>query len=87
MLPLLMESGTILFYKMLGDIYLVGRLAKAQKFRYKHMDMQDLEAKLKEAKDARVRMIVTDGAFSMDGVVAPLKQIAELADKYFPSLI
>jgi len=58
------------------------RLCKAQKHRYKHMDMQDLEAKLIEAKDARVRMIVTDGAFSMDGVVAPLKQIAELADKY-----
>jgi len=58
------------------------RLAKAQKYRYKHNDMKDLEAKLIEAKGARVRMIVTDGAFSMDGVVANLKEIAALADKY-----
>lgn len=58
------------------------RLCKAQKYRYKHNDMQDLEAKLQEAKGAQVRMIVTDGAFSMDGVVANLKDIAVLADKY-----
>eukprot|EP00164_Ancoracysta_twista_P008916 GFYU01013032.1.p1 GENE.GFYU01013032.1~~GFYU01013032.1.p1 ORF type:complete len:430 (+),score=136.34 GFYU01013032.1:78-1367(+) len=58
------------------------RLCKAQRLRYNHMDMADLEAKLKEAESARVRMIATDGVFSMDGDVAPLKEICDLADKY-----
>ncbi|MBK04860.1 MAG: glycine C-acetyltransferase [Deltaproteobacteria bacterium] len=58
------------------------RLCKAQRFRYKHADMADLEAKLIEAKDARVRLISTDGVFSMDGDIAPLKEICDLADKY-----
>lgn len=58
------------------------RLCKAKKFRYKHKDMKDLEEKLKESKDARQRLIVTDGVFSMDGNVAPLKEISKLADQY-----
>lgn len=58
------------------------RLCKAQRFRYKHDDMADLEAKLIETKDLRHRIIVTDGAFSMDGTVAQLDKIAALAEKY-----
>lgn len=58
------------------------RLCKAQRFRYKNCDMTDLEAQLKAAKGARHRIIVTDGAFSMDGSVAPLDNICDLADKY-----
>eukprot|EP01114_Cavostelium_apophysatum_P022499 TRINITY_DN8162_c0_g1_i1.p1 TRINITY_DN8162_c0_g1~~TRINITY_DN8162_c0_g1_i1.p1 ORF type:complete len:431 (-),score=100.07 TRINITY_DN8162_c0_g1_i1:8-1300(-) len=58
------------------------RLAKAQKHRYKHNDMDDLKAKLEAAKDARVKLIVTDGVFSMDGEIAPLDKICDLADKY-----
>ncbi|MFN0139534.1 MAG: glycine C-acetyltransferase [Pyrinomonadaceae bacterium] len=58
------------------------RLSKAQRFRYKNRDMADLEAKLQEASDARFRMIATDGVFSMDGYIAPLKEICDLADKY-----
>ncbi len=58
------------------------RLCKSKRMRFKHMDMGDLEAKLVEARDARVRLIVTDGVFSMDGDVAPLKEICDLADKY-----
>lgn len=60
------------------------RLAKAQKYRYKHKDMADLEAKLKESleKGCRRRFIVTDGVFSMDGNVAPLNEIQQLAQKY-----
>lgn len=58
------------------------RLCKAQRFRYKNCDMADLEAQLKAAGNARHRIIVTDGAFSMDGSVAPLDKICDLADKY-----
>lgn len=58
------------------------RLCKAQRFRYKHNDMADLEAKLKEAASARNRIIVTDGSFSMDGTIAQLDKIVELAEKY-----
>jgi len=58
------------------------RLCKAKRFRYKNADMADLEQQLIAAKDARHRIIVTDGAFSMDGVIAPLDQICDLADKY-----
>ncbi|XP_065575609.1 2-amino-3-ketobutyrate coenzyme A ligase, mitochondrial-like isoform X1 [Artemia franciscana] len=58
------------------------RLCKAKKFRYKHKDISDLEEKLKECGDARQRLIVTDGVFSMDGNVAPLPQICDLAEKY-----
>lgn len=58
------------------------RLCKAQRFRYRNNDMVDLEAKLQEAKAARFRMIATDGVFSMDGVIANLPAICELADRY-----
>jgi glycine C-acetyltransferase len=58
------------------------RLCKAQRFRYKNADMADLEAQLIAAAGARHKIIVTDGAFSMDGSVAPLDQICDLADKY-----
>ncbi len=58
------------------------RLCKAQRFRYAHNDMADLEAKLKEASGARSRIIVTDGVFSMDGTIARLDAICDLADKY-----
>ena len=58
------------------------RLSKAERFRYKNCDMADLEAKLKEASGARTKMIATDGVFSMDGFIAPLKDICDLAEKY-----
>ena len=58
------------------------RLCKAKRFRYKHNDMADLEAQLKEASTARTRLIATDGVFSMDGDVAPLDKIVELAQRY-----
>jgi glycine C-acetyltransferase len=58
------------------------RLSKAQRFRYKNRDMADLEEQLKTAQSARFRMIATDGVFSMDGYVAPLREICDLAEKY-----
>jgi glycine C-acetyltransferase len=58
------------------------RLSKARRFRYAHADMDDLEGKLKEASDARHRMIFTDGVFSMDGDVAKLDRICDLAERY-----
>jgi glycine C-acetyltransferase len=58
------------------------RLCKAQRYRYEHNNMEDLEAKLKESAHLRNRIIVTDGSFSMDGTIAKLDIICELADKY-----
>jgi len=58
------------------------RLCKARRFRYKNNDMTDLEARLKEAQDARFRLVATDGSFSMDGIVANLKDICDLTDRY-----
>jgi glycine C-acetyltransferase len=58
------------------------RLCKAQRYRYEHNNMDDLEVKLKEAAHLRSRMIVTDGSFSMDGTIAQLDKICDLADKY-----
>ena len=58
------------------------RLCKAAKFRYRNGDMADLESKLKEAANARYRLIATDGVFSMDGYIAKLSSICDLADKY-----
>ena len=58
------------------------RLCKAARFRYKNNDMVDLRAKLEEAKGARIKLIATDGVFSMDGIVADLKSICDLADEY-----
>ena len=58
------------------------RLCKARRSRYRNNDMSDLEAKLKEARDARFRLIATDGVFSMDGVLANLPEVCDLADRY-----
>ncbi|MFS8617664.1 MAG: glycine C-acetyltransferase [Solitalea sp.] len=58
------------------------RLCKAERHRYKHVDMDDLEEKLKATRHKRHRIIVTDGAFSMDGTIAPLNTICDLAEKY-----
>src|SRR5947208_16222157 len=58
------------------------RLCKATRLRYRNNDMADLEAKLKEASAARFKLIATDGVFSMDGIVADLRSICDLADKY-----
>ena len=58
------------------------RLSKAKRFRYANNDMADLEARLKEAADARFRLIATDGVFSMDGIIANLEGVCDLAEKY-----
>lgn len=58
------------------------RLCKAKRFRYKNNDMADLEAMLKQAKDCRFRMVATDGVFSMDGIIANLSAICDLAERY-----
>ncbi len=58
------------------------RLCKAKRYRYKNNDMADLKAQLEAAKDARIKMIATDGVFSMDGSIADLKSICDLADEY-----
>lgn len=58
------------------------RLCKAQRYRYKHSDMSDLEEQLKKAQSQRFRIIVTDGVFSMDGDIAKMNEICDLADKY-----
>ncbi|XP_043296470.1 2-amino-3-ketobutyrate coenzyme A ligase, mitochondrial isoform X2 [Cervus canadensis] len=58
------------------------RLCKAHKYRYRHLDMADLEAKLQEAQKHRLRLVATDGAFSMDGDIAPLQEICRLASQY-----
>jgi glycine C-acetyltransferase len=58
------------------------RLCKAQRFRYRNSDMSDLEGKLREAQNARYKMIATDGVFSMDGYIAKLPDICDLAEKY-----
>jgi glycine C-acetyltransferase len=58
------------------------RLCKSKRYRYKHSDMEDLEIQLKESKNSRNRIIVTDGVFSMDGDIAKLNEICDLADRY-----
>lgn len=58
------------------------RLCKAERFRYKNSDMKDLESKLKATSNARFKLIATDGVFSMDGYIAKLKEICNLAEKY-----
>ena len=58
------------------------RLCKAQRFRYANRDMEDLERQLNDSADARFRMVVTDGVFSMDGYLAPLPEICKLAERY-----
>src|SRR6266478_5683969 len=81
--PLLNEQDAIISDELNHASIIDGvRLCKAQRFRYKHNDMADLEAKLKEASGARFRLIATDGCFSMDGTIADLKSIVDLAEKY-----
>lgn len=58
------------------------RLSKARRLRYHNSDMQDLEQQLKDSRDARIRLIATDGVFSMDGYIAKLKEICDLAERY-----
>jgi glycine C-acetyltransferase len=81
--PLLQEQDAIISDELNHASIIDGiRLCKAQRFRYKNNDMADLEEKLKEAAGARRRLIATDGVFSMDGYIAKLDQICDLANKY-----
>ena len=80
----LMEDGDAIISDELNHASIIDgiRLSKAQRYIYKHMDMNDLEDKLKQAQGARTKLVITDGVFSMDGDIAPLKDIVELAEKY-----
>ncbi|HOU02106.1 MAG TPA: glycine C-acetyltransferase [Bacteroidales bacterium] len=81
--PLLTEEDAIISDSLNHASIIDGvRLCKAQRYRYANADTDDLEKQLKLAQAQRLRLIVTDGVFSMDGNVAPLKKIVELADKY-----
>ncbi|MBP3959707.1 glycine C-acetyltransferase [Gemmata sp. G18] len=81
--PLLTEQDAILSDELNHASIIDGvRLCKAQRFRYKHNDMADLKAKLEEAKNCRFKMIFTDSVFSMDGDLAKLPDICQLADQY-----
>lgn len=81
--PLLGEDSAIISDELNHASIIDGvRLCKAQRFRYKHSNMKELEKWLKEASEAKYRLIVTDGVFSMDGDMAKLPKIVELADKY-----
>ncbi len=81
--PLLGEEDAIISDELNHASIIDGvRLCKAQRYRYKNCDMNDLEEQLKQAQKQRYRLIVTDGVFSMDGFVAPLDKICDLADKY-----
>ena len=81
--PLLGEADAIVADRLNHASIIDGvRLCKAKRYLYEHADMKDLDAKLKEAEGARFRMIVTDGVFSMDGDVAPLKEICDIADRH-----
>ena len=81
--PLLGEEDVIISDELNHASIIDGvRLCKAKRARYKHNDMADLESQLQAHKDARTRMIVTDSVFSMDGTIAQLDKICDLADKY-----
>jgi glycine C-acetyltransferase len=81
--PLLSEEDAIISDALNHASIIDGvRLCKAQRYRYENADMSDLERQLQLAQAQRFRLVVTDGVFSMDGNVAPLDQIVELADKY-----
>lgn len=81
--PLLTEQDAIISDSLNHASIIDGvRLCKAKRFRYANADMADLECCLKEAQDCRFRIIATDGVFSMDGNVAPMDKICELAEKY-----
>ncbi len=81
--PLLMDDSAIISDALNHASIIDGvRLCKAQRFRYKHSDMAELEEILAKTQDLKFRMIVTDGVFSMDGDIARLQEICDLADKY-----
>ncbi len=81
--PLLDEEDAIISDELNHASIIDGvRLCKAKRYRYKHSDMEDLERALREAKDSRYRLICTDGVFSMDGDIANLRDICELAEAY-----
>jgi len=81
--PLLTDQDAIISDELNHASIIDGiRLCKAQRFRYKHADMNDLEEQLKAASSARFKMIATDGVFSMDGDIAKLDKICDLAEKY-----
>ncbi len=81
--PLLNEQDAIISDELNHASIIDGvRLCKAQRFRFKHNDMDDLESQLKQTQNLRHRMIVSDGVFSMDGTIAQLDKICDLADKY-----
>ncbi len=81
--PLMGEEDAIISDELNHASIIDGvRLCKAHRYRYKNCDMADLEEQLKAAQKQRFRLIVTDGVFSMDGFVAPLDKICDLADKY-----
>lgn len=81
--PLFTEEDAIISDELNHASIIDGvRLAKAARYRYKHSDMNDLEEQLKKAQDQRFRVIVTDGVFSMDGDIAKMDEICDLADKY-----
>lgn len=81
--PLLNEEDAVISDELNHASIIDGiRLCKAKRFRYKHNDMQDLEEQLKSVAGARRKLIVTDGVFSMDGTIAQLDKICDLADQY-----
>lgn len=81
--PLLGENSAIISDELNHASIIDGvRLCKAQRFRYKHANMEELEQCLKDSQNLKYRLVVTDGVFSMDGDIAPLPQIVELAEKY-----
>ncbi|WP_203256786.1 glycine C-acetyltransferase [Hyunsoonleella ulvae] len=81
--PLLSKEDAIISDELNHASIIDGvRLCKAQRFRYKNCDMEDLELQLQAASSARRKIIVSDGSFSMDGKIAPLDKICDLADKY-----
>ncbi len=80
----LMEDGDAIISDELNHASIIDgiRLSKASRHIYKHTDMDDLEAKLKEAQNARTKLVITDGVFSMDGDIAPLPDIVALGERY-----
>ena len=81
--PLLSDQDAVLSDELNHASIIDGvRLCKAQRFRYRHSDMADLKARLEEAKDCRFKLIFTDSVFSMDGDLAKLPEICDLADRY-----
>jgi len=83
-IPTITTADDVIFSDELNHASIIDgtRLSKAKVVRYKHNDVADLEAKLKSEPAARNRLIITDGVFSMDGDVAPMKDIVEIAEKY-----